>query len=49
MNSLAIGQDIRLNRTVTRIKWGGNQVQVGSPGRRAAPLRRAATSQAASR
>ncbi len=28
MNKLATAQDIRLNRTVTKIKWNGTQVQV---------------------
>lgn len=29
INKLAQAQDIRLNRTVTRIRWNGTQVQVG--------------------
>jgi phytoene dehydrogenase-like protein len=32
INKLAQGQDIRLNRTVTRIRWNGTQVQVGGCG-----------------
>jgi hypothetical protein len=45
MNSLAIGQDIRLNRTVTKIKYGSNQVQVR--GRALGALIRSSISEAA--